>query len=113
MTPCAALLSNGRYRVIVSGAGTGASFYGDLALTRWSQDPTRDAEGMLLYVQDLDRAEMWTAGRAPGARLPDDAGAECGYGRARAWRNNQGMEAAIYDLADVNDAVVRGNRIRF
>lgn len=95
MTPCAALLSNGRYRVILSGAGTGASFYGDLTLTRWSQDPTRDAEGMLLYVQDLDRGKMWTAGRAPGARLPDAAGAECGYGRARTWRHDGDLSTRL------------------
>ncbi len=88
MTPCAALLSNGRYRVILSGAGTGASSFEDLALTRWSRDATRDAEGMLLYVQDLDRGLAWTAGLSPMRGAPDGGGAESGRGRARIWRHD-------------------------
>ena len=44
MTPCAALLSNGRYRVVISGAGTGASWFEDLVLTRWSQDGTSEKQ---------------------------------------------------------------------
>ena len=88
MTPCAALLSNGRYRVFLSGAGAGASCFEDLALTRWSRDGTRDAEGVLLYVQDLDRGLTWAAGTSPMAGSPDGGGAESGRGRARVWRHD-------------------------
>jgi len=88
VTPRAALLSNGRYRVILSGAGTGASLFDDLALTRWSRDRTRDAEGVLLYIQDLDRGLAWSAGTSPMRGAPDGGGGEAGRGRARVWRHD-------------------------
>ena len=36
------LLSNGRYAVMVTAAGSGYSRWGDLAVTRWREDVTRD-----------------------------------------------------------------------
>ena len=37
------LLSNGRYHVAITNAGGGYSRWRDLAVTRWHEDPTRDA----------------------------------------------------------------------
>ena len=48
------LLSNGRYHVMITAAGSGASRWQDLALTRWQEDATRDHWGTFLYVRDLD-----------------------------------------------------------
>ncbi len=64
----AQLLSNGRYRVLLTGAGAGASSLESIALTRWSADRTRDAEGFFLYVKDLERGPLWGAGRQPVER---------------------------------------------
>ena len=41
-TPQTHLLSNGRYAVMLTGAGSGYSRWRDLAVTRWREDPTRD-----------------------------------------------------------------------
>lgn len=54
------LLSNGRWHVFVSQAGSGLSQWRDLAVNRWDQDGTRDAAGIYCYVQDLDRHLLWS-----------------------------------------------------
>ena len=46
-TPGTHLLSNGRYVVMVTAAGSGYSRWRDLAVTRWREDSTRDAWGTL------------------------------------------------------------------
>ncbi len=46
-SPQTHLLSNGRYSVMVTAAGSGYSRWNDLAVTRWRDDPTRDDTGSL------------------------------------------------------------------
>ena len=43
--PTAHLLSNGRYGVMLTPTGAGYSQWGDIAITRWRADATRDAMG--------------------------------------------------------------------
>ena len=62
--PDTQLLSNGRYHVMVTGAGGGSSRWKDLAVTRWREDPTRDHYGTFCYVQDVDTG-AYLVGRAP------------------------------------------------
>lgn len=54
------LLSNGRYHVVVTGAGGGYARWRDLAVTRWREDPTRDNHGNFCYIRDLDSGEFWS-----------------------------------------------------
>src|SRR2546422_9460796 len=49
ITPRTHLLSNGRYTVMLTAAGSGFSRWGDLALTRWREDTTRDRWGTLRF----------------------------------------------------------------
>ena len=48
-TPGIHLLSNGRYSVMVTTAGSGYSRWRDLAVTRWREDRTRDCLGDVLF----------------------------------------------------------------
>lgn len=59
------LLSNGRYSCFVTSAGAGQSRWGNLALTRWREDLTRDAWGLFFYVHDVDRHETWSTTYQP------------------------------------------------
>jgi cyclic beta-1,2-glucan synthetase len=61
--PQAHVLSNGRYRALVSSRG-GGSDWGAVALTRWRADSTLDGPGFRLYLRDLDRRVSWSL--APG-----------------------------------------------
>ena len=70
-TPHAQLLSNGRYAVMVNAAGAGSSRWGEFAVTRWQEDPTRDDGGHAIFLRDRDSGEVWSAGFQPVAARPD------------------------------------------
>src|SRR5690606_31849244 len=59
------VLSNGRYTVRLTAAGTGYSELNGRALTRWSPDMTRESDGFHIYIRDLDTGSVWSAGLEP------------------------------------------------
>jgi len=63
--PAVQLLSNGRYHVMLSSAGGGSSRRGELALTRWHEDITRDAWGMFCYLRDVASGAYWSTAYQP------------------------------------------------
>jgi len=65
--PQAHVLSNGRYSVVVTAAGSGYSAWRGLALTRWRPDTTRDNWGMWLYIKDADDGSLWSISRQPAS----------------------------------------------
>ena len=63
------VLSNGRYAVMVTAAGSGYSRWRDVAVTRWREDVTRDSWGSYLFLRDMQTDVVWSAGHQPsGAR---------------------------------------------
>jgi len=64
------VLSNGRYTVRLTAAGTGYSELNGRALTRWSPDATRERDGFHIYIRDLDTGRVWTAGLEPAPLEP-------------------------------------------
>jgi cyclic beta-1,2-glucan synthetase len=58
-TPKTQLLSNGRYALMVTGAGGGYSRWGGIEITRWRSDTTRDAWGTFCYIHDVDLNRLW------------------------------------------------------
>ena len=65
LTPRTHLLSNGRYAVMVTAAGSGYSRWGDIAVTRWREDVTRDSWGSYLFLRDTRTGAVWSAGHQP------------------------------------------------
>ncbi len=63
--PAVQMLSNGRYHVLVTGAGGGYSRLGDLAVTRWHEDATRDHWGSFCYLRDVESGEFWSTAYQP------------------------------------------------
>jgi cyclic beta-1,2-glucan synthetase len=70
-TPAAQLLSNGRYAVMVTAAGSGYSRWGNLAITRWREDATCDDWGSYVFLRDVDSGKVWSAGFQPSGVEPD------------------------------------------
>ena len=62
------LLSNGRYKVMVTNSGGGYSRWNDTALTRWREDPTSDNWGTFCYIKDVTSGDVWSAGFQPTLR---------------------------------------------
>ncbi|PPK72077.1 cyclic beta-1,2-glucan synthetase [Methylobacter tundripaludum] len=71
LVPSAQLLSNGRYAVMITAAGSGYSVCEKLAVTRWREDVTRDCWGSYIYLRNLADGRVWSAGYQPTAAVPD------------------------------------------
>ncbi len=59
-SPKTQLLSNGRYKLMVTATGGGYSQWDDFDITRWRSDPTRDHWGTFCYIRDVDRDRVWS-----------------------------------------------------
>jgi cyclic beta-1,2-glucan glucanotransferase len=70
-TPGTHLLSNGRYAVMVTTAGSGYSRWRDLAVTRWREDRTRDPWGTFIFLRDRHSGAVWSAAYQPSGVEPD------------------------------------------
>jgi len=80
--PQVQLLSNGRYHVMITGSGGGYSRWGDIALTRWREDATRDHWGQTCYLRDIDSQLVWSTTSQPLG--PPAKGYEAVFTQARA-----------------------------
>ena len=65
------LLSNGRYAVMITTAGSGYSHWQELAVTRWREDRTRDAWGTYFFLRDIQSGAVWSAAYQPSGIEPD------------------------------------------
>jgi cyclic beta-1,2-glucan synthetase len=69
--PRSHLLSNGRYAVMITAAGSGYSRWRDLAVSRWHEDVTCDPWGSYVYLRDVENGSVWSAGYQPSGASPD------------------------------------------
>src|SRR3954469_4501945 len=70
--PDVALLSNGRYGVMITAAGAGYSTWRDMDVTRWRADATRDCWGQFCYVRDPGDGPGGAGGHQPVCRAADE-----------------------------------------
>ncbi|XEC96295.1 glucoamylase family protein [Paenibacillus tarimensis] len=68
-TPELCLLSGGAYTTVVTASGAGFSRFGDVAVTRWREDPVLDPWGSFLYIRDVTRDLVWSPSYQP-CRVP-------------------------------------------
>ncbi|MDI6901885.1 MAG: glucoamylase family protein [Anaerosomatales bacterium] len=71
-TPATHFLSNGSYSVMVTNAGGGYSRWGDMEVTRYREDVTRDWWGQHIYLKDVESGRIWSAAYQPTMAEPDD-----------------------------------------
>ena len=70
-SPAIHLLSNGRYSVMLTAAGSGYSRWRGLAVTRWREDATCDDWGSYIYLRDVESDRTWSATYQPTSVRPD------------------------------------------
>ena len=107
----AEILSNGRYSVMVTPSGSGFSRCGQLAVTRWREDPTTDAWGS--FVLASDGVSVWAATAQPFARSQVDAEAHVAAfaeGRAQFVRCHDGVDTTL-DVAVAGDCNAELRRV--
>ena len=106
--PAVALLSNGRYGVMITAAGAGSSTWRGLDVTRWREDATRDCWGQFCYVRDLGDGTVWSAGYQPLCRAADEYEVAFHADRAEFRRRDGDVETRLaVCVAPDHDAEVR------
>jgi len=64
------LLSNGRYHLMVTNAGSGYSRWKDMAITRFREDSTCDNYGTFCYLRDVTSGDVWSTAYQPTLKQP-------------------------------------------
>ncbi len=119
-TPAVHLLSNGRYAVMVTGAGSGYSRWHDLAITRWCEDTTRDDWGAYVFLRDVRSGDVWSAGYQPSGVEPASYDVRFSEDKAEFIRRDRTITTVLeIVVSPEDDAEVRrlslsngGNRVR-
>jgi cyclic beta-1,2-glucan synthetase len=119
-TPATHLLSNGRYTVMLTAAGSGFSRWRGLAVTRWREDATCDDWGSYLFLRDVGSGNVWSAGFHPSGVEPDDYDVAFNEDRAE-FKRRYGLLTTVMEVlvSAEDDAEVRrisisnsSNRVR-
>src|SRR4029077_7505011 len=119
-TPQAHLLSNGRYSVMLTDAGSGYSRWRALDVTRWREDSTRDDTGSYFFLRDIESGAVWSATYQPSGIEPDSYQATFAEDRAEFVRHDAMIMTTLeIVVSPEDDAEVRrvsiangGNRVR-
>lgn len=112
-SPQVQLLSNGRYHVMLTQAGSGYSRWKDIAITRWREDSTCDNWGLFSYVRDVKTGVFWSTGHQPTGGVLKDYKAI--FSEAHAEFNRSDGEIEIHTeivVSPEDDIELRRSRIR-
>ncbi|MGH7495178.1 MAG: GH36-type glycosyl hydrolase domain-containing protein [bacterium] len=102
------LLSNGRYAVMITAAGSGYSRWRDIALTRWREDVTCDSWGAYIFLRDVRSGQVWSAGFQPSGVAPDSYEVTFSEDRAEIMRRDGNITTTLeVAVSPEDDAEVR------
>ena len=101
--PSSHLLSNGRYAVMVTAAGSGYSLWKNRSVTRYREDVTRDATGQYLFLRDLFTNQVWSAAYQPTLVEPLQYQALFSEDRAKISRVDQEIATDLEILVSAED----------
>jgi cyclic beta-1,2-glucan synthetase len=102
-TPATQLLSNGSYAVMMTAAGSGYSRWGDIAITRWREDATRDDSGSYIFLRDIRSGEVWSAGFQPTGAEPDEYTVDFHEDRVEIARRDGSLTTTLEVLVSAED----------
>lgn len=112
-TPKGSLLSNGRYFVFVTSAGTGQSRRHGHVVNRWLGDPVEDAHGQFIYLRDLESGAVWSVGIQPVQRRGENYETFSSPGRFQIRHECEGIVAELdCAVSPVDDLEIRRLRLR-
>jgi cyclic beta-1,2-glucan synthetase len=103
--PRTGLLSNGRYTVMLTSAGSGYSRWRDIAITRWREDVTRDCWGAYIYLRDEQTGSVWSPGFQPSGNEPDSYEAAFFEDHAEIIRRDRSLTTALEVVVSYEDDV--------
>jgi cyclic beta-1,2-glucan synthetase len=102
--PGIALLGNVPYTTMITNAGGGYSRYGDIVVTRWRRDTTRDNHGEWIYVKDITSGRVWSAAHQPVAVDADGYRVSFASDRAEFHRRDGDVDTTMEVVVSSDDA---------
>lgn len=72
VVPITHFVANVNYTVMLTNSGSGFSRVGNILISRWREDVTRDPWGMYFYIQNLNSGEFWSATHHPCGSSGED-----------------------------------------
>ena len=107
-SPATQILSNGRYSVMLTAAGSGYTTWRDLAVTRWREDVTCDDWGSYILLRDVASGDLWSATYQPIGAEPDSYDVTFNEDRAEFVRRDGMLTTTLKVLvSSEDDAEVR------
>ena len=88
---------------MLTAAGSGYSAWGDLAVTRWREDATRDDWGSYILLRDTGSGEVWSATYQPVGAEPDDYEVIFNEDRAQFTRRDGDLVTTMEVLVSAED----------
>ena len=89
------LLGHGQLSTLVSATGTGVTTWRGLDVTRFREDSALESGGIFVYVRDLTRKRLWSAGQQPTRAVPDYYDASFSIDRAELKRRDGTIETVM------------------
>src|SRR5437773_785053 len=97
------LLSNGRYSVMLTAAGSGYSRWLGRDVTRWREDSTRDPWGTYVFLRDVQSGQIWSAGYQPSGVEPDSYEVVYSEDRAEIRRRDGAISTTLEIVVSAED----------
>jgi cyclic beta-1,2-glucan synthetase len=102
-TPATHLLSNGRYTVMITAAGSGYTRWQDQSVSRWREDATSDDWGSYVFLRDVHSGAVWSAGLQPIGAEPDSYAVAFNEDRVEISRRDDGLTTTLEVLVSAED----------
>jgi cyclic beta-1,2-glucan synthetase len=102
-TPRTHLLSNGRYTVMMTAAGSGFSRWQGRDVTRWREDVTKDCWGTYIFLRDIGAGRTWSAGYQPSGAEPDFYEAVYSEDRVEIQRRDGPLATVLHVVVSAED----------
>ncbi|MBV1691995.1 glycosyl transferase [Novosphingobium sp. G106] len=103
LSPVTHLLSNGRYSVMLTAAGSGYSRCRELSVTRWREDATCDNWGSFIYLRDVESDLLWSATYQPTSVRPDEYSVAFSEERATFSRQDGSLHTTLEVVVSTED----------
>lgn len=101
--PVTHILSNGHYSVMLTATGGGYSRCGDIAVTRWHEDATRDDSGSFVVLKDTRSGSVWSPAGAQLGPTPSRQDVLFAEDRAEFTRTDGSLTASMDVLVSGED----------
>ncbi len=105
VVPLTHFVSNGQYSVMLTNSGSGYSRYGNMAVSRWREDVTRDSWGMYFYIQNLNSGDFWSPTYQPSRIQGEDYRVTYAPDRVEYYRKDGNMTTKMEVVVSPEDPV--------